>query len=85
MRYIQLNGRECTNHDYLIKKISLPNYYGRNLDALYDCLQAVTLPTIIGLIDQHIIVNQLGKDGQSFIKLLKDVNQQNKNIRIIIR
>ena len=25
-------------HDYLKEALSLPDYYGRNLDALYDCL-----------------------------------------------
>ncbi len=28
-------------HDYLAKKLALPGYYGRNLDALYDCLSGV--------------------------------------------
>ena len=25
-------------HDYLKEALALPDYYGRNLDALYDCL-----------------------------------------------
>ena len=25
-------------HDYLSRVLRLPEYYGRNLDALYDCL-----------------------------------------------
>jgi RNAse (barnase) inhibitor barstar len=25
-------------HDYLMQALDLPDYYGRNLDALYDCL-----------------------------------------------
>ena len=25
-------------HEYLKEKLRLPNYYGNNLDALYDCL-----------------------------------------------
>ena len=25
-------------HDYLIEALALPDYYGKNLDALYDCL-----------------------------------------------
>ena len=27
-----------TAHTYLKQKLNLPEYYGRNLDALYDCL-----------------------------------------------
>ena len=25
-------------HDYLMEALALPDYYGKNLDALYDCL-----------------------------------------------
>lgn len=25
-------------HDYLMEALDLPDYYGKNLDALYDCL-----------------------------------------------
>ena len=25
-------------HDYLMEALNLPDYYGKNLDALYDCL-----------------------------------------------
>lgn len=33
----QLTEKE-TLHDVLAKELSLPEWYGRNLDALYDCL-----------------------------------------------
>lgn len=29
-------------HDYLKKALNLPEYYGKNLDALYDCLGEIT-------------------------------------------
>ena len=32
-----LGEREAA-HDYLQEMLGLPDYYGRNLDALYDCL-----------------------------------------------
>ena len=31
-------GERDKAHDYLKELFSLPDYYGRNLDALYDCL-----------------------------------------------
>ena len=42
MKIIVLDGRKMTDretvHTYLKRKLELPEYYGSNLDALYDCL-----------------------------------------------
>ena len=37
---MQLDGKliKEEGHDYLMEALSLPDYYGKNLDALYDCL-----------------------------------------------
>ena len=39
---IHLNGNDITNreqlHDALSEALELPEWYGRSLDALYDCL-----------------------------------------------
>lgn len=37
---MQLDGNliKEQGHDYLMEALSLPEYYGKNLDALYDCL-----------------------------------------------
>lgn len=34
-------------HEYLAEKMEFPEYYGRNLDALYDCLTDISEPTAI--------------------------------------
>ena len=42
MEQIILDGREFldkeTSHDYLSRQLGLADHYGRNLDALWDCL-----------------------------------------------
>ena len=42
MRICILDGNKLTNrellHNALAESLSFPNWYGRNLDALYDCL-----------------------------------------------
>ena len=37
---MQLDGKliKEKGHDYLMEALNLPDYYGKNLDALYDCL-----------------------------------------------
>lgn len=37
---MQLDGKLIKEggHDYLMEALDLPDYYGKNLDALYDCL-----------------------------------------------
>ena len=39
-------------HDYLERKLEFPYYYGRNLDALYECLTDITEDTCIGITEQ---------------------------------
>ena len=49
METIELNGRLMRDrksaHDHLQTQLSLPDYYGRNLDALYDLLTERSDPT----------------------------------------
>lgn len=40
---MQLDGKLINErgHDYLMEALDFPDYYGKNLDALYDCLTEV--------------------------------------------
>lgn len=40
---MQLDGNliKKDGHDYLMKALNFPDYYGKNLDALYDCLTEI--------------------------------------------
>lgn len=46
MKRVELDFSQCYSkdavHDYLIKKFDFPQYYGRNLDALFDVLGDVS-------------------------------------------
>ena len=55
MLHIILNGAALTTseamHDYLAKMLNFPAYYGKNLDALYDCLTDVSEETELVLLN----------------------------------
>ena len=66
MKQITLNGNVLADaakvHDYLMETLEFPEYYGKNLDALYDCLTdlenveiTITAPEVNGAIYQRIL------------------------------
>lgn len=58
-------------HDYLEKKLGLPGYYGRNLDALWDVLSERTDEYIIrGRMD---LVRSLGEYGQNVLDVFDEL------------
>lgn len=66
MKQISLDGNLLADaakvHDYLKEMLGFPEYYGKNLDALHDCLTdlenveiTITLPTEDGAIFQKVL------------------------------
>ena len=63
-------------HAYLKETLSFPDYYGGNLDALYDCL------TDIGE-DTEILTASSGSGYESgFMQVLRDASLKNHHLRI---
>ena len=65
-------------HEYLAKKFDLPEHYGRNLDALFDCLCEINESTLIKLKNENAL-----DDGtkESLIKLFRDVCNENEMVK----
>ncbi|WP_296883593.1 barstar family protein [uncultured Methanobrevibacter sp.] len=72
---MQLDGNliKENGHDYLADALNLPDYYGKNLDALYDCLTEIYCDIVLvnaSVVDKDII--DTFKDAASendFLKL----------------
>ena len=67
-------------HDVLAEELHLPECYGRNLDALYDCLTDVREETMITLRNRDALEEHLGSYGHRLMRLLEDVTLDNPNV-----
>ena len=83
MKQITLEGNLLADaakvHDYLKEMLEFPEYYGNNLDALYDCLT--------DLEDVEITINLPDEDGAIFQKVLrvfKAADRKNDSMKLII-
>ena len=61
MNIIELDGKliKKDGHNYLKEMLNFPDYYGKNLDALYDCLTDIGIDTEIRLINKDLISKDL--------------------------
>ena len=77
---VLLNGRKFTTreraHTILKEQFQLDDYYGKNLDALWDLLSEKTVPTVILLVNSEDLERHLGDYGRDLIELLKDLDQE---------
>lgn len=66
-------------HEYLMEMLSLPDYYGKNLDALYDCL------TEMEPVEIHFVnVDKGGMYSAKILKVFRDASKENPGLVITI-
>jgi len=85
---VQLDGRLMTDkaaaHDQLQESLSLPAYYGRNLDALYDLLTSLPEATEIDLLEKDTMLKQLGAYGAALLVTLQQAEKASPNLTLNI-
>ena len=72
-------------HKYLHTALALPEYYGANLDALYDCLTEIAEPTELVVPQKVAAEAYLGWYGQQFLQVLQDAAAANDALIITLR
>lgn len=83
MKQIILDGNILADaakvHDYLMEMLDFPEYYGKNLDALHDCLT--------DLEDVEITITAPEEDGaifQRILRVFKSAENENASIKLIL-
>lgn len=83
MKQITLDGNLLADaaqvHDYLKECLEFPEYYGKNLDALHDCLT--------DLDEIEITITAPEEDGAIFqrvLRVFKAADRENDSLRLIV-
>ncbi len=59
-------------YDHLEKELSFPAYFGRNLDALHDCLTDISTPTRL------VLTGTSTPCGRRFLPVIRDAAKANR-------
>ena len=68
-------------HEALARGLAFPAYYGRNLDALYDCLTELTGE--ITLYRVTALRRSLDQEGEKILRVLRDAQSDALRVTLI--
>ncbi len=71
-------------HSELAAQLDLPWWYGRNLDALYDCLVDVDKETEVRLVHRDELFANLGVYADVLETVLRDACEENPRLRLVV-
>ena len=87
-RLVVLNGKRMDTrehaHSHLAHRLRLPDWYGRNLDALCDCLGEINVPTVILLRNARFMKQSLGDYGGKLVSVLSAMTGENPNLSLVV-
>jgi len=85
MKTCVLDGQEIDSrealHDKLETSLALPCWYGRNLDALYDCLTEMPEEAHIRILHGEALKEHLGVYAETLEKVIRMAAEGNPRIR----
>ena len=62
---------------------SKPEWYGRNLDALFDCLTELKEPVTVRLLHQEVLEGRLDRRGRALVRLLRRAAAENPQVTLL--
>ena len=78
----KIDTREAL-HDAMQTQLALPEYYGRTLDALYDCLTDRFEETELRLVNAKALDEHLGAYAAVLRRMLRDACEDNPRLRFV--
>ena len=88
MKVVFLDGEKIASMDELhavfAAALDLPEYYGKNLDALHDCL--TDMPDDVGVIAVNVeaLASHLGRRWKGFLRLMRELPEEKPNFRFLL-
>ena len=84
MKTVQLDGVQLTQRaealDCLARAFDLPDWWGRNLDALHDCLTEIGEPTRVELLNRGALEDT--RFGLGVLRVLTDAAGENPRLEL---
>lgn len=83
---VYLDGRALESREALHQALSallcFPDCYGKNLDALHDCLTDLSAPVHLTVLHAQALEETLGAYARSFHRVLSDSAQENEHFTV---
>jgi RNAse (barnase) inhibitor barstar len=80
MKTIELDFKELYTprqiHEYIAQKLGFPEYYGKNLDALYDCLTDISEETEITIVNYDVLDYRENAIINTFLDAVEDLSYE---------
>lgn len=86
MKYVMIDGNYiCSKahlHEILARELSLPEWYGKNLDALYDCLTDIHEDTVISAVHLEQLDEELQAYLRRLLRVFRDSAAENPHLHL---
>ena len=88
MNLVILDGKKITSkeqlHKILARELGFPEWYGGNLDALYDCLTDIRESAGIHVLHSDALYENLGPMTHGLLRVLRDAAAENSELYVEI-